>query len=258
VAAQKIPGAKVPAFIRNPLTVVGVFAGLAELSGALVLPKLPPPVQEYFIWFVMGFPALLVVLFFLTLNFNHKCLYAPSDYRDDEAFLAGIKQIQKDIYARADAVRRLALGVGRVVAFGLAGNGRITGDNLDHLLLRERNRLAATLRETGLDEKEVADAVSPLTSIIAFDLASQVSIDTVHALRRGDMSRGHPKETEVSSHVQKALLKSRRGQEIESVRGYLESLDVWNEKIQAGVRELAYFRETDRLHPLAEDEKDNE
>jgi hypothetical protein len=30
---------------------------------------------------------LLVCLFFLTLNFNHRVLYAPSDYREDRSFL---------------------------------------------------------------------------------------------------------------------------------------------------------------------------
>ena len=75
------------AFIKNPLTVVGVFAGVAEVSGVWVLPKLSPELQQMFVWFLMLFPALLVVLFFLTLNFNPKCLYAPSDYRDDAAFM---------------------------------------------------------------------------------------------------------------------------------------------------------------------------
>ena len=79
--------AKRSAFIRNPLTVVGVFAGVAEVSGVWVLPKLSYELQSTFIWFVMVFPALLVVLFFVTLNFNPRCLYAPSDFRDDAAFM---------------------------------------------------------------------------------------------------------------------------------------------------------------------------
>lgn len=37
-------------------------------------------------WFVMLFPTLLVVLFFLTLNFNHTVLYAPGDYSNERYF----------------------------------------------------------------------------------------------------------------------------------------------------------------------------
>jgi hypothetical protein len=73
-------------WIRNPLTVIGVFAGVSEVSGTVVLPRLAEGAQATFIWFVMGFPCLLVILFFVTLNFNPKCLYAPSDYRDEGMF----------------------------------------------------------------------------------------------------------------------------------------------------------------------------
>lgn len=35
----------------------------------------------------MLFPTVLVGVFFLTLNFNHKVLYAPSDYKNEDNFL---------------------------------------------------------------------------------------------------------------------------------------------------------------------------
>jgi hypothetical protein len=38
----------------------------------------------------MIFPALLVALFFATLNFNHRVLYAPSDYQNEENFLRSL------------------------------------------------------------------------------------------------------------------------------------------------------------------------
>lgn len=38
----------------------------------------------------MLFPFLLVVLFFLTLNFNARVLYAPSDFQTDESFLSAL------------------------------------------------------------------------------------------------------------------------------------------------------------------------
>lgn len=73
--------------ISNPLTIIAIFAGLAEISGTAVLPLLKDQSQLLYVWFLMGFPTLLIVLFFLTLNFNHKVLYAPSDFRDEGNFL---------------------------------------------------------------------------------------------------------------------------------------------------------------------------
>jgi len=73
--------------VKNPLTVISVFAGLAEIAGTLVLPFVSENNQVVYIWFLMLFPALLVVLFFLTLNFNPKVLYAPSDFSDEKNYM---------------------------------------------------------------------------------------------------------------------------------------------------------------------------
>lgn len=72
--------------IKNPLTVIAVFAAIAEISGTTILPFIAQENQATYIWFLMLFPALLVGLFFLTLNFNHKVLYAPSDWKDETNF----------------------------------------------------------------------------------------------------------------------------------------------------------------------------
>lgn len=80
--------------IRNPLSIIAIFAGIAEISGTSVLPFISSEHQGVFIWFVMGFPVLLLLLFFATLNLNHKVLYSPSDYRADESFLNVMGQVR--------------------------------------------------------------------------------------------------------------------------------------------------------------------
>jgi len=72
--------------IRNPLTVIAIFAGIAEISGTGVLPFIAEANQLIFVWFLILFPTLIVIFFFLTLNFNHKVLYAPSDFKNEENF----------------------------------------------------------------------------------------------------------------------------------------------------------------------------
>lgn len=73
--------------VRNPLTIIAMFAAIVEISGTAVLPFLAEIHQGVYIWFLMLFPLLLVTTFFLTLNFNHRVLYAPSDYRDEKNFV---------------------------------------------------------------------------------------------------------------------------------------------------------------------------
>lgn len=72
--------------VKNPLSIIAIFSGIAELTGTVVLPLIEPDVQYIYVWFLMGFPVLLVCLFFATLNWNHVVLYAPSDYADQKDF----------------------------------------------------------------------------------------------------------------------------------------------------------------------------
>lgn len=55
------------------------------------MPFISPENQNSYIWFLMIFPFALVIFFFATLNWNHKVLYAPSDYNSDESFLESIR-----------------------------------------------------------------------------------------------------------------------------------------------------------------------
>lgn len=76
--------------ISNPLTIIAIFAALAEIAGTISLGIVDASLQSVFVWFVMLFPVLLVASFFLTLNFNPKVLYAPADFRDDKSFIATV------------------------------------------------------------------------------------------------------------------------------------------------------------------------
>lgn len=77
--------------IRNPLSIIAIFAGIAEISGTIVLPFLQNDIQSIYVYFLMLFPSALVVMFFGTLWFRHQVLYAPSDYKDENNFAKWVK-----------------------------------------------------------------------------------------------------------------------------------------------------------------------
>lgn len=78
--------------IKNPLTIIAIFAAIAEISGTSVLPFIMEKNQSVYVWFLIVFPLTLIILFFLTLNFNYKVLYAPSDYKDETKFVNSLPQ----------------------------------------------------------------------------------------------------------------------------------------------------------------------
>ena len=74
--------------VSNPLTIIAIFAGLAEIGGTLVLPFLEVEIQIIYIWFLMLFPVCLVFAFFGVLYTRHIVLYAPSDFKDEGNFIS--------------------------------------------------------------------------------------------------------------------------------------------------------------------------
>ncbi|EJM79467.1 MULTISPECIES: hypothetical protein [unclassified Pseudomonas] len=73
--------------ITNPMTVIAIFATLSETSAAISLPFLDDENKEIYIWFLISFPFYLLFLFFATLNFNYRSLYAPSDFEKGKHFI---------------------------------------------------------------------------------------------------------------------------------------------------------------------------
>ena len=71
----------------NPVRIIALFAALSEASAATALPFLHEDNQTIYVWFLIAFPCTLTLMFFLTLNFNHKALYAPSDFSNEKNFL---------------------------------------------------------------------------------------------------------------------------------------------------------------------------
>lgn len=105
--------------VRNPLTIIAIFAGLAEISGTCILPFITEANQATYIWFLILFPLVLVFLFFLTLNFNPKVLYSPSDFRDEANYMKifepsstaqKIIKIQEEVVEESEAIKFLPSG----------------------------------------------------------------------------------------------------------------------------------------------------
>lgn len=74
---------KYPTPLINPITIIAIFASLAEASATSVLPYLDEQDRKIYSWFLIAFPSALVVMFFLTLNFNSKVFYAPTEHKED-------------------------------------------------------------------------------------------------------------------------------------------------------------------------------
>lgn len=73
--------------ITNPINIIATIALITETSAAVSLPYLDNDERRIYIWLLIIFPFFLSFLFFITLNFNYRSLYAPSDFDNDQSFL---------------------------------------------------------------------------------------------------------------------------------------------------------------------------
>lgn len=145
--------------IENPLTIVAIFAALAEIASTAALSVLDKELQHIFVWFVMAFPIIIVLCFFVTLNFNHRVLYAPRDYRSDKNFLAASERTKlsvkfQNVAAQLNAARE-AIVKEEIRQVGAAGDAE---RRKFQLLVRQQLDLVRLTAESARDSaEEVSD-----------------------------------------------------------------------------------------------------
>lgn len=159
--------------------------------------------------------------------------------------LVRMEQIQKDVYAKAESLQRLAEDVGRISAFNLRHLGRFGPDDLDAVLLRERDQLARMLRDAGIAPSRVEEIVAPITEMVLRDLAREVW----EGVREPIARRSPPPAdmTTIRNNLIEKLVASPVGRAAENVRPYLESFGVWDAAAAAKVSHFDEFRRSGRL-----------
>jgi hypothetical protein len=76
--------------VRSPLTIIALFMGLTEIALGLVavFSQIPLDLQKVLVRFMVVFPTLCAIGFFVILFFHPRHLYSPGDFRSDGAYLA--------------------------------------------------------------------------------------------------------------------------------------------------------------------------
>jgi hypothetical protein len=75
---------------QNPLAVISLLIGTVEAAFGYPVTHLSGPNQTIFVYFMVGFPVLLVLCFFITVWTKPGHLYSPKDYASPADFLQGI------------------------------------------------------------------------------------------------------------------------------------------------------------------------
>jgi hypothetical protein len=83
---------------KNPLGIIALFISLIYGFACLVLglssSNLNTDERILLIYFLIGFPILILITFIFLVVKHHKKLYAPSDYKDEKNFFKGFENQQ--------------------------------------------------------------------------------------------------------------------------------------------------------------------
>jgi hypothetical protein len=87
-------GASAQKLARNPLGIIALFLllvyGIAGLVFRLAAKNLSATERQPLIWFLVAFPALVLIMFAWLVARHHTKLYSPADYHDAEGFFRAL------------------------------------------------------------------------------------------------------------------------------------------------------------------------
>ncbi|MEI4931119.1 hypothetical protein [Aeromonas caviae] len=176
--------------VSNPLTVVAIFATLAEGFATVSLINLSPEAQATFIYFVMAFPILIVGIFFAILNWNHTVLYAPSDFENEEMYIESLRI--KDAL-KSQVIGSVASAVSAEVALSAEQIQRITekvGGVVEQASMDSRKEKILSILAEG--EKPTAEIYEQMgvSRVYVYRLLNELLVDGL-ILQRKDGRHAH-------------------------------------------------------------------
>ncbi len=144
---------------------------------AVTLIKLPFDLQKIFVWFVMGFPLILVAGFYFVLYRKPAVLFSPGDYQDDKLYLDSIAPNSKDQFPKGRleqleaTMKTLQVGLDRL-ADKTPGGEEVKEELAEEkqrqkiLLSMKNNNLFSFLSdEIGLSEEQIMSFVGQSDSV---------------------------------------------------------------------------------------------
>ncbi|MDI6794382.1 MAG: hypothetical protein QME81_16210 [bacterium] len=82
---------------KNPIGIIALFVFFIEVISTVSLKFFLDAQSPYvgpILVFIIAFPSIIALLFFLTLWFRRESLYSPSDFRDDASFVSLISKVE--------------------------------------------------------------------------------------------------------------------------------------------------------------------
>lgn len=117
-------------FTRNPLGIIALFISLIYGFASLLLNSSAEKLTEAERWpliiFIVIFPVMVLVAFYLLVTNHHGKLYAPSDFKDDKSFLRTLSAEEQE--KKLDKEVQESLGSDNICDSSSTSSTHVTSD----------------------------------------------------------------------------------------------------------------------------------
>ncbi len=142
------------------------------------LPVFGIGVIVYLLWFGKIEPSHFTFLFasilFLGFLYLVRDKLKEIDILNLRARLYKIEEIKKDVYAKAETVKKLAEEIAELTSFNISRVGRSAPPDLTEKILEARNKIKSVLEMIGSDKNKIENITSEINSTVLFDLKCDI------------------------------------------------------------------------------------
>jgi len=177
---------------RNPLGIIALFLllvyGVAGLVFSTAAKTLTPTERQPLIWFLVGFPILVLWSFGWLVARHHTKLYAPSDYSDPEGFFRALSVVEQRarLDAETDAVQKALPAENAASTAPLSGLSATSGS----AAATSRNDESSARSETGagseLGRRELRTAILLAQELVFRELEAEFKLPVLRNVQLPD------------------------------------------------------------------------
>lgn len=154
-----------------------------------------------------------------------------------------IKEVRKDVFAKAETVKTLGEEIADLTAFNVTRVGRFAGPDLQQKMIEARNRIKQLLQSLGSSEEKIARISKQIEDTILHDLKNDVASETDRLTHKALTSGKQFNREQVQKRIRELLNEYDR----KTLIAYLKEQNLYEDELVPLLDKVDKFLETRTL-----------
>lgn len=154
-----------------------------------------------------------------------------------------IKEVQKDVYAKAETVKALGEEIAALTAFNVTRVGRFAGPDLQQKMIEARDKIKKLLQSLGSSEEKITALSKEIEDMVLRDLKRNVESET-DKITHEALTRGRQFDRD---QVQKRIRELLTNYDRKGLVTYLKEQNLYKEELGPLLDKIDKFLETKTL-----------